>query len=58
MAFLKAHVLIVILVLAGAATFLWLLQFRSRLRMTGGGAGAFDSARPFGVFCVAHLCPL
>lgn len=53
MAFLREHVLLVILILAGTATFLWLLQFRSRLRMTWWAALGLSVLHVlFGVLCV------
>lgn len=53
MAFLTAHILVVVLLVAGIATFLWLLQFRDRLQMTWWAALIFSIIHVlYGVFCV------
>ena len=53
MDFIRHHVLLLVLVLAGLATFLWLLKFRGRLRMTWWAALLLSVVHVFfGVLCV------
>lgn len=53
MSFLRSHVLLLILLFAGAMTFLWLLQFRKRLHMTWYAALILALVHVmYGVFCV------
>lgn len=53
LAFIKAHTLVIVLVLAAAATFLWLMRFCQRLRMTWWAALGFSILHVFfGVLCV------
>lgn len=53
MSFLTSHILLIVLLFAGVVTFIWLLLFRERLRMTWWAALILAILHVFyGVFCV------